>query len=55
VPVLLVGLPKYLGKAELSKIAAKQAGNAGKAAEEKHKRETYGRANECAVVGEEQS
>jgi hypothetical protein len=51
-PVLLVGRPKYMGKDELSKIAAEQAGNGGKAAEAQHKRTTYGRANECVVVGE---
>jgi DNA modification methylase len=44
-PLLLVGRPSYPGKDELTTIAAEQVvGNAGKAAEAKHKRRTYGRA-----------
>jgi DNA modification methylase len=43
-PLLLVGRPRYPGRDELIAIAAEQVGNAGKAAEAKHKRKTYGRA-----------
>ena len=43
-PLLLVGRPSYLGKDELTAIAAEQIGNAGKAAAAKHHRRTYGRA-----------
>jgi modification methylase len=42
-PLLLVGRPTYPGKDELAAIAAEQVGNAGKAAEAKYKRKTYGR------------
>ncbi len=42
-PLLLVGRPKYPGKAELEALAATPAGNTGKVAEAKHKRKTYGR------------
>jgi modification methylase len=42
-PLLLVGRPKYPGKAELEEAAAVQAGTIGRAAESKHKRKTYGR------------
>ncbi|HZQ12310.1 MAG TPA: site-specific DNA-methyltransferase [Pseudolabrys sp.] len=43
-PVLLVGRPKFAGKDELIGLdAALATGNAGQAAEAKHKRETYGR------------
>jgi SAM-dependent methyltransferase len=43
-PVLLVGRPKFAGKDELIGLdAALATGNAGQAAETKHKRETYGR------------
>ncbi|MFH1737853.1 MAG: site-specific DNA-methyltransferase, partial [bacterium] len=40
-PLLLVGRPKYPGKEELRRI---KANTAGRAAENKHKRKTYGRA-----------
>lgn len=44
-PLLLVGRPKFAGKDELIGLdAAMATGNAGQAAEAKHKRETYGRA-----------
>lgn len=44
-PVLLVGRTKYPGKEELEQMnVAMATGNAGQAAEAKHKRETYGRA-----------
>jgi|SRR5689334_11149847 modification methylase len=42
-PLMLVGRPKYPGKEELKEIATAQAGSLGKAAESKHKRQTYGR------------
>ncbi len=44
-PVLLVGRAKYPGKDELDEMSmALATGNAGRSAEAKHKRETYGRA-----------
>jgi modification methylase len=42
-PILLVGRPKYPGRAELQELALAEAGSAGRAAEAKHKRKTYGR------------
>jgi DNA modification methylase len=42
-PALLVGRPKYPGKAELQELAGVPAGSIGRAAESKHKRKTYGR------------
>ncbi len=42
-PPLLVGRAKYPSKGELSAMAATEAGSAGKDAEAKHKRKTYGR------------
>jgi modification methylase len=42
-PLLLVGRAKYPSKDELKEIAAAEAGSAGKDAEAKHKRKTYGR------------
>src|ERR1700720_2274335 len=42
-PLLLVGRAKYPSKGELRQILAADAGTAGKAAESKHKRKTYGR------------
>jgi hypothetical protein len=42
-PLLLVGRPKYPGRDELVAITTEQVGNAGKEAEAKHKRKTYGR------------
>jgi DNA modification methylase len=42
-PLLLVGRPKYPTKDELQEIAAEEAGTAGKSAEAKHKRKTFGR------------
>jgi modification methylase len=42
-PLLLVGRAKYPGKAEVEEMAAEQAGNSGRGAEAKHKRQTYGR------------
>lgn len=42
-PLMLVGRAKYPSKDELIAIAASDAGSAGRAAEGKHKRRTYGR------------
>lgn len=42
-PLLLVGRPKYPTKEELKRILETEAGSAGKKAEAKHKRKTYGR------------
>jgi DNA modification methylase len=42
-PLLLVGRAKYPGKEELKQILEDDAGSAGKEAEAKHKRKTYGR------------
>jgi DNA modification methylase len=42
-PLLLVGRARYPSKEELRQILAADAGTAGKAAESKHKRKTYGR------------
>jgi modification methylase len=42
-PLLLVGRAKYPSKEELKEIAAAASGTAGKVAEAKHKRKTYGR------------
>ncbi|TMM54727.1 DNA-methyltransferase [Sulfitobacter sabulilitoris] len=42
-PLMLVGRPKYPSKDELIELAAAEAGSAGKDAEKKHKRQTYGR------------
>jgi modification methylase len=41
--LLLVGRPRYPGKAELKELAAVKAGSNGKLAAPKHKRKTYGR------------
>jgi modification methylase len=42
-PLLLVGRAKYPGKEELQQMFENEAGSAGKNAEVKHKRKTYGR------------
>jgi DNA modification methylase len=42
-PVLLVGRAKYPGKQELQQMLEQDAGTAGRRAEAKHKRKTYGR------------
>jgi DNA modification methylase len=42
-PMLLVGRAKYPAKDELAALLRSEAGSAGKAAEAKHKRKTYGR------------
>ncbi len=42
-PLLLVGRAKYPAKSELAAMLRKEAGSAGKSAEAKHKRKTYGR------------
>lgn len=42
-PMLLVGRAKYPGKKELQQILEKDAGTAGRIAQAKHKRRTYGR------------
>jgi DNA modification methylase len=42
-PLLLVGRAKYPAKHELTGLLARRPGSAGKAAEVKHKRKTYGR------------
>lgn len=42
-PMLLVGRAKYPAKSELAAMLRSGAGSAGKAAEAKHKRKTYGR------------
>jgi DNA modification methylase len=42
-PLLLVGRAKYPSKDELTQMLVKEAGSAGKDAETKHKRKTYGR------------
>lgn len=42
-PLLLVGRAKYPGKSELAATLRNGAGSAGKAAQAKHKRKTYGR------------
>ena len=42
-PLLLVGRAKYPTKEELKTIVGAEAGSAGKRAEGKHKRKTYGR------------
>jgi modification methylase len=43
VPMLFVGRPKYPTKDELKLVAQAEAGSAGRKAESKHKRKTYGR------------
>jgi 23S rRNA G2445 N2-methylase RlmL len=57
VPVLLVGRAKYLGKDELSKLAAEQASNSvsdsGKDAEAQHKTPRYGtRRTDVSDIGD---
>jgi DNA modification methylase len=42
-PLLLVGRARYPSKEELAAMAADEAGTAGRKAETKHKRKTYGR------------
>jgi DNA modification methylase len=42
-PLMLVGRAKYPTKEELLQICAQEAGTTGRAAEDKHKRKTYGR------------
>jgi DNA modification methylase len=42
-PLLLVGFPKYATRDELEALSAAQPGTAGREAEAKHKRKTYGR------------
>ena len=42
-PLLLVGRAKYPGKEKLQQVLEKHAGTAGRLAEAKHKRRTYGR------------
>jgi modification methylase len=42
-PLLLVGRPKYPTRDELQEMVAAEAGTAGRSAEAKHKRKTFGR------------
>jgi hypothetical protein len=42
-PLLMVGRAKYPGKEELQQMLETEAGTAGRLAEAKHKRRTYGR------------
>jgi modification methylase len=51
-PLLLVGRAKYPGKEELRQMLVKNAGTAGRLAEAKHKRRTYGRKLRPKLAGQ---